>query len=156
MAYTLRGKIELSREHLQNPESAGIVAQKVGLDLDIIDENGHELSGEEVIAAGFAWKSRFGFHNEAGEEVVLFEGKGAAADSFSPGKSRPNPGYVLEGAGISALEDSNGLRLVANFKHQDEGYFTAFGEVEGVGSARFVGGDTFRVGKARPRRGHGR
>lgn len=155
MKYKLRGKVELSPANLK--EGEGIVAGKVGLDLDIIDENGHELTSDEVIEAGFAYQSRFGFTNEEGEEVVLFEGKGASDERFpkgheAEGKAKPNPGYTLEGAGISAIEHSNGLRMIANFKHQEPGYFTAFGEVKGVGAARFVGGDTFRVGKARPKR----
>jgi len=159
--YTVRGKVEGAG--VGDPVGSGQVKDKRGLDLDVIAPDGHELNSDEIIAEGLAYKTRFGFKNEAGEEVVLFEGKGASSDRFpdghaAAGKAVPNPGYILEGAGPSAIEHSNGLRLVANFKQQDDGIYTAFGSVDGV-EAHFPRGKTIGFGKAAARKGgkgHGR
>jgi len=159
MSYTVKGKIEVGAPQRKNPESNGIPrATKVGLDLKVYDEQG-ELDNERVQAAGLAWNTRFGFRHESGEEVYV-DGKGASGEVFPEGHEHagyavPNPGYVLEGPGISALENSNGFRMVVNFKKLAEGYWTAFGEVRGAGTAQFDG-DTIRIGKAKPRSGGGR
>lgn len=156
------GKVELDRKHL-GEGAEGVPRQtKVGLDLKVYDEEG-ELDNEEVIAGGFAHKTRLGFRHEDGSEHVLYEGKGAQVDAagkvkrFPKGhaaanKAVPEGGYILEGCGSSAMEHSNGFRIMANFKKLPEGQYTAFGEVTGAGVATFKGA-TFRVGRAK-RKGH--
>lgn len=75
------GKVEVDKKHLTDPTNNGMVKGKVAVDLKIIDGNGHELNSDEVIEQGFAGKARFGLKNAAGEEVVLFAGKGAKTDA---------------------------------------------------------------------------
>jgi hypothetical protein len=161
MEYRVFGKVELPRKNLGD-NAEGIVAQKVWLDLKAFDEDG-ELDNEEVIAADLAHKTRLGFRHEDGTEY-FYEGVGAMKDKNgkivrftsgpAKGKAKPADGYILDGPGISAIEHSNGFRLVQNFKKLPPGYYTAFGEVDGV-AARFKQGDTFRVGRAKPRpKGH--
>lgn len=167
--YDVIGKVELAQKHL-GEGAEGVPRQtKIGLDLKARDGDG-ELNNKRVISEDLAWKTRLGFRHESGEEF-FFEGLGAQKDAegntklFKPrpavvaefgkdsraGKSIPEGGYTLDGPGISALEDSNGFRLLQNFKKLPEGQYTAFGSIKGV-EARFPKGNTFRVGKAKPRR----
>jgi hypothetical protein len=163
MAYRVTGKVELPPKNLGDNAEGIPRNTKVGLDLKVYGDDGKELDNEGVIAAGLAWKTRFGFRHESGAELV-FEGKGAQEEDgkvkrftsgAAKGKSVPVGGYTLDGPGISALEHSNGFRMMVNFKKVDEGYYTAFGEIEGAGTAQFPKGDTFRVGKAKSKGGKG-
>jgi hypothetical protein len=162
MSFKVIGKVELEPRHLADPEQNGIpLKTRVGIDLKAIDEAGNEMDSEAVIKAGLAWTTKIGLRDEDGNVSHVVVGVGAQRDAdghrrFPPGhpaegKAVPNPGYELDGPGISALEHSNGFRCVINMRV--EGYFTAFGSVNGV-EAQFPKGKTFRVGKARPRR-HG-
>ena len=152
--YSVKGKIE--SDGAGDPVNKGQLKGKVGLNLSIYDETGKELDSERVISEGLAYTARFGFKKD-GKEVILFEGKGASDARFpaghnAEGKAVPNPGYIEEGCGISAIEHSNGLRMFPNFKQLEDGIYEAFGTVDGV-EAKFPGGNTIGFGKAAARKG---
>lgn len=164
MAYKLVGKIEVAPPFTKDPQGNGLVRQKIGMDLKIRDNDGKELDNDRVIDEGYAFEVRAGFTNSDGNEVILFEGKGAQIGPDGKTFLRvpegqehedcavPNPGYTEHNTGISAILDSNGLRMYPNFKHQEEGCYTAFAEVKGVGKARFPRGATICFGAVKKRR----
>lgn len=165
MSYQLVGKIQVPEKYTKDPVNNGLVKQKYGLDFKIMGPDG-ELHNDEVIDGGFAYKSRIGFRNKDTGEELFFEGRGAQEEDGEykrvpegeehEDRAIPNDGYLLEGPGISAILDSNGLRLVQNFKKLPDGCYEAFGSVEGVGTATFKHGNTICVGAASARKHGGR
>lgn len=151
---TTKGDIDLIPAiHTKDPENNGIPkGWKVGINLSAYQGN-KELDNEAVQEAGLAHKTILRWKREDGSTYAEYVGKGSSGEVFDEdsdhaGYAIPNPGYTLDGMGISAIEHSNGFRGVT--KMREEGYFTAEGFIDGM-PVRFPGGNTIRVGKAKPR-----
>lgn len=159
--YWVRGKIE--SQGTDDPVNEGQVKRRIGFDLDVMHPDGHELTSEEIIAGGWAWKAVMeAVADDNGEVILLHRGIGPDpnGERFTDdplgngtriGKVKAQDGYDLAYAGSSALEASNGLRCVFNPKKWEDGNYTFRGSVDGI-QARFPGGNKQGFGKADKRR----